>query len=72
MDEWTKQTQERLFRFIFRLQQKRWPEVWEQALGLALVDGSLTVNRIPDADELRNVHHAASGVRAAPGMVKCR
>lgn len=66
-DEWTRQTQERLFRFIFRLQQKRWPEAWEQTVGLALVDGSLKVERIPDADELRRVHHAAHGVRAALG-----
>lgn len=67
-DELTQQTQQRLFRFIFRLQQKRWPGAWEQMLGLALVDGSLKVERIPDADELRRVHHAAHGVRVALGM----
>lgn len=67
-DEWTRQTQERLFRFIFRLQQKRWPEAWEQMLGMALVTGTLMVQRIPEAEALRRVHHAAYGVRAALGM----
>ncbi|GIK36546.1 MAG: hypothetical protein BroJett011_03790 [Chloroflexota bacterium] len=70
MDDWTRQTQTRLFRFIFRLQQKRWPEAWEQALGLALVDGTLKVERIPDANELRRVHYAAHGVKAALGRLE--
>jgi hypothetical protein len=67
-DEWARSVQERLFRFVFRLQQKRFPHDWEAALGLALVDGSLTVSRVPDADALRRVHYAAHGVRAALGM----
>jgi hypothetical protein len=67
-DEWVWSVRRRLFRYVFRLQHKRYPEEWELVLGLALVDGSLKVERVPEADELRRIHYAVVGTRAALGM----
>jgi hypothetical protein len=62
-------TEARLFDYVFRLQNRRQPEIWERVLGLAMVDDTLTVKQPLRADELRRVHFAAEGVRAALGML---
>lgn len=56
---------EALFRFVFRVQQERPPLHWEEIIGLALLDGTLTVNHVPEVEELRRVHHAAALTQAA-------
>jgi hypothetical protein len=61
-------TEARLFCYVFHLQQQRNPEPWEITIGLALVDGSLKIERIPEAEVLRRVHFAAMGTRA--GLAK--
>lgn len=66
----TTSTRELLFRQIFRLSHRREPEQWELVLGLALVDGDLVINRLPQAAELRSVHYVAHGTRYSLGLAE--
>ena len=47
------------FARAFWLREKRDAEEWEMTLGMALVDGSLVIERMPEAEALRRVHYAA-------------
>jgi len=57
--------QERVFKYAFWRREKRDPEGWELTLGLALVQGTLVVAYLPDAETLRRVHYAAHWTRMA-------
>lgn len=57
----------RLFRYVFKFYTGRFPELWEITLGLALVRGKLSVQRLPAARVMWPVHEAAVTVQAALG-----
>lgn len=57
--------QERVYKYAFMRREKRQPEDWELTLGLALVQGTLVVQFLPDAETLRRVHYAAHWTRLA-------
>jgi hypothetical protein len=58
----------RLFKHVFKYYNGRFPDAWESTLGLALVDGKLTVRQRPAASTapaLWGVHETALTVQAA-------
>ena len=51
-----------LFEQLFGNRRGRMPQQWELVIGLALVNGELTVQRVPQSPELALLHEVANQV----------